>query len=71
MSSLGRFPNLDGNLFNSELCGATFMAMAMALVLRTTSFSWSVIAGALVGMAFWIACAGTPPGSAKSLWFDF
>jgi len=44
-------PNLDGNLFNSELCGATFVAMAMAIVLRTTSLSWSVVAGALVGMA--------------------
>jgi hypothetical protein len=44
-------PNLDGNLFNAEICGATCVVLAMAIVLRTTSPQWRVIAGALVGVA--------------------
>ncbi len=45
-------PNLHGNLFNAELCGAAAVALAVAVALRTTtSLRWKVMAGVLVGVA--------------------
>ena len=48
---IGSLPSLDGNLFNAELCGAAFVAMAVAIVLRASSFRWLILAGTLVGVA--------------------
>ncbi len=44
-------PSLDGNLFNAELCGATCVALAIAIVLRSSRPRWLVVAGALGGLA--------------------
>ena len=48
---VGSIPSLDGNLLNAELCGATCTAMAMIILLRSMSYSWLILAGALVGVA--------------------
>lgn len=44
-------PSLDGNLFNAELCGATCVALAIAIVLRSSRSRWLVVGGALGGLA--------------------
>jgi hypothetical protein len=44
-------PSLDGDLFNAELFGATFMAAAIAIVLYFSGPRWLIVAGALAGLA--------------------
>ena len=44
-------PTLDGDLFNAELFGATFVAGAIAIVLHSSSLRWLIVAGALAGLA--------------------
>src|ERR1700730_928408 len=44
-------PSLDGDLFNAELCGATCVALAIAIVLRSSKPTWLIVAGALAGLA--------------------
>jgi len=45
-------PSLDGDLFNAELFGATFVAAAIAIVVHTPRRRWLIVAGALSGLAF-------------------
>jgi hypothetical protein len=44
-------PSLDGDLFNAELFGATFVAAAIAIVLHSSRPIWLIVAGALAGLA--------------------
>jgi hypothetical protein len=44
-------PSLDGDLFNAELCGATCVALAIVIVLRSSRPHWLVLAGAFAGLA--------------------
>ena len=44
-------PSLDGDLFNAELFGATFVAAAIAIVVHSSRPGWLIIAGALTGLA--------------------
>src|SRR5229473_230870 len=44
-------PNLDGDLFNAELFGATFVAAAIAIVVHSSRPRWLIVAGALAGLA--------------------
>src|SRR6266851_3381078 len=44
-------PNLDGDLFNAELFGATFVAAAIAIVVHSSRPEWLIVAGALAGVA--------------------
>lgn len=44
-------PSLDGDVFNAELFGATFVAAAIAIVLHSSRPTWLIVAGALVGLA--------------------
>src|SRR6266853_4985138 len=44
-------PSLDGDLFNAELFGATFVAAAIAIVLHSSRPRWLIVAGALAALA--------------------
>src|SRR5260370_40165459 len=44
-------PSLDGDLFNAELFGATFVAAAIAIVLHSSRPRWLIAAGALASVA--------------------
>src|SRR5713101_2052281 len=44
-------PILDGDLFNAELFGATFVAAAIAIVVHSSRPRWLIVAGALAGLA--------------------
>ncbi len=44
-------PSLDGDLFNAELFGATFVAAAIAIVLHSSRPRWLIVAGTLAGLA--------------------
>src|SRR5260370_24358990 len=44
-------PNLDGDLFNAELFGATFVAAAIAIVVHSSRPRWLIAVGALAGLA--------------------
>src|SRR5260370_7442104 len=43
-------PNLDGDLFNAELFGATFVAAAIAIVVHSSRPRWLIVAGALAAL---------------------